>query len=97
MRKSVHTGRKIRLLSFMMAVLMAFMQPSSVMATETELPGEEENITEEGEETPETENPSEETESSDGAELPDADSAAPIKYITAVEALAEDETYFSCM
>ena len=97
MRKSVHTGRKIRLLSFMMAVLMAFMQPSSVMAAETELPGEEENITEEGEETPETENPSEETESSDGAELPDADSAAPIKYITAVEALAEDETYFSCM
>ena len=56
MRKSVHTGRKIRLLSFMMAVLMAFMQPYSVMAAETELPGEEENITEEGEETPETEN-----------------------------------------
>ncbi len=82
MRKNVHTGRKIGFLSFMMAALMAFMQPCSVLAAEMDGLAAEDELSSE-EDLPEEE------------ETPEADGT--VKEIVAFEELAEEETYYPCM
>lgn len=89
MRKYEYTGWYMKTLSYIMAALMILIQPCNVLAAEVDLTGEELS--------------SEETELSTGEELtteeelPMADDMASVKYITAFEPLAEEDTYFPCM
>lgn len=83
MRKHRYTGWYMKILSYIMAALMMFMQPCSVLASETDLAGAELSAAD--------------IEQTTGEELQTADDTASVKYITAFEPLAEEDTYFPCM
>ena len=77
MRKIGYKGRYIKILSYMMAALMALLQPCSVLAAEM--------------------SQTEELLRSEEAAQPESGSVDSVKYIVRFEALAEEDTYFSCM
>ena len=83
MRKRGHTGWSVRILSYMMTVLMVFLQPCGVLAAEMGGSAADGGL------------PAADMDLQPEEEAPETDSV--VKYIVAFEALAEEETYYPCM
>ncbi|MCM1174904.1 MAG: Ig-like domain-containing protein [Blautia sp.] len=95
MRKKGHTGRTLKILSYMMAAWMAFLQPCVVLAAEMSGP-EELPLPKEEKQTEEVTQPEEISRPEEGS-LPKTEDTASVKYIVAFGALAEEDSYFPCM
>jgi len=85
MKKIKNTRQFIRTVSCIMAAWLAFIQPVSVLASEPEISEEPEDMEQSGEN-----GLSEETD------LPEENTETSARYITAFEALAEEDSYYSC-
>lgn len=93
MKKNGHTGKFIKIISYMMAALLAFLQPCSVLAAELDRQteaGQQLESDQQGEQ-------DQQTEPDQQAEQPAVDDTASVKYIAAFGELAEEDAYFPCM